>query len=189
VSFIRGNERLIVVVGPSGSGKNSVLCSWVKLQDPQAGLLLVQRVITRPAAEPLDNHEGVSVAQFLALQEQRQLATTWQAQGLSFGVRTATLAPLMAGRWMVLNGSRVHLQHLRLQAPAMHVVEITAPPELRAARLAARSGESCEQILRRLDRRTPDAQAAVTLVNDGTLHEAIWRLQRWWVGQRRAAGV
>jgi len=62
---------------------------------------------------------------------------------------------------------RVHLPTLRLQAPAMLVVEVTSEPAMRAARLVAiGSGEDAEQLLKQRDRRTPETRADLTLVND-----------------------
>jgi ribose 1,5-bisphosphokinase len=187
---IAHSERLIVVVGPSGAGKDSVLQAWAELRhaegEPGAALHQAQRVITRPADGGAEQHEAVSHDDFAALQERGLLATTWQAHGLHYGVRHRELAPLAAGAWVVLNSSRAHLPTLRRQAPRLGLVEITAPPALLAQRLAGRGREDAEAVTLRLQRDAPVVQADLTLVNDSSLLEVAQGLQRWWKARQHA---
>ena len=133
---IAGARRLVVVVGPSGAGKDSVLRAWREALGPAAPAF-AQRVITR-APDDTEAHEAVTAADFAGLRSRNLLATWWQAHGLDYGVRWTQLEPLAAGRWVVLNGSRAHLPALRLQAPGLRVVEVSAPAPVLAQRLAAR---------------------------------------------------
>ncbi|MBC7995725.1 MAG: phosphonate metabolism protein/1,5-bisphosphokinase (PRPP-forming) PhnN [Rhizobacter sp.] len=179
------SERLIVVVGPSGAGKDSVLQAWAGLRSASGPQVhQAQRVITRPADGGAEQHEAVSAEDFVALQTTGVLATTWQAHGLSYGVRHHALAPLAAGDWVVLNSSRAHLPTLRQQAPGLSVVEITAPPAMRAQRLLGRGREDEAAVSARLQRHTPTVQADLTLVNDSSLHEVAQALQRWWTARQ-----
>ncbi len=180
---IAHSERLIVVVGPSGAGKDSVLRAWAELRAATgtgAFIHPAQRVITRPADGGAEQHEAVSHEDFAALQETGALATAWQAHGLHYGVRHRALAPLAAGGWVVLNSSRAHLPTLLQQAPRLSVIEITAPPAMLAQRLAGRGREDAAAVSARLQREVPAVRADLTLVNDSSLHEVAQGLQRWW---------
>jgi ribose 1,5-bisphosphokinase len=174
---IAGAPRLIVVVGPSGAGKDSMLRGWRAAPDaPQ----FAQRVITR-ASDVNESHEAASPADFAGLRSQGLLATWWRAHGLDYGVRKSQLEPLAQGRWVVLNGSRAHLPALRAQAPGLRVVEVSAPAPLLAQRLAARAREDASARDRRLARAVAlPVDADFVLVNDGELQHGVDALLRWW---------
>ncbi|MGY4827070.1 phosphonate metabolism protein/1,5-bisphosphokinase (PRPP-forming) PhnN [Sphaerotilaceae bacterium SBD11-9] len=176
---IAHSERLIVVVGPSGAGKDSVLQAWAALRGGEAAVHTARRVITRPADGGVEQHEAVSADEFSALSGSGAFATAWQAHGLAYGVRHRALAPLATGGWVLLNGSRAHLPTLRQQAPRLRVVEITAPPAVLAQRLARRGREDEAAVTARLQRQVAGAQADLTLVNDSSVDEVARGLQRW----------
>jgi len=174
---IAGARRLIVVVGPSGAGKDSMLRGW---RAASAAPHFAQRVITR-ASDANESHEAVSLGDFAGLRSQGLLATWWQAHGLDYGVRRSQLEPLAAGRWVVMNGSRAHLPALRAQAPGLRVVEISAPSHVLAQRLAARAREDAAGRDSRLGRlvETP-VEAELVLINDGELQRGVDTLVQWW---------
>ena len=176
---IAGAERLIVVVGPSGAGKDSVMRGWRAAAGARVPAF-AQRVITR-APDVTEPHEAVTAAEFAALCSQGLLATWWHAHGLDYGVRWRELEPLAAGGWVVLNGSRAHLPALRAQAPGLRVVEIGAPPDVLARRLAARAREDAAARDSRLVRAVHvPVEADLVLVNDGELRHCVDRLVQWW---------
>jgi phosphonate metabolism protein PhnN/1,5-bisphosphokinase (PRPP-forming) len=164
------SEHLIVVVGPSGAGKDSVLGAWRKRLGGQP-VAFAQRVVTRPP-DPHEPHEAMGPAAFQHAAATGEFATWWSAHGLHYGVRWRELMPLAHARWVVLNGSRVHLPSLRRQAPSLHAVEITAPPELRARRLALRDREDMHGAALPLARQAP-AEVALTIHNDAELPAAV----------------
>ena len=183
---IAGARRLVVVVGPSGAGKDSVLRAWRDAPGPEAPAF-AQRVITR-APDITEAHEAVMPDDFAGMRSRGLLATWWRAHGLDYGVRWSQLEPLAAGRWVVLNGSRLHLPALRAQAPGLRVVEVSAPAQVRAQRLAARAREDATAREGRLVREiagTVDADLA--LVNDGELRHSVDALLRWWQRLRDTA--
>ncbi len=194
---IARSERLLVVVGPSGAGKDSVLHAW-RAQLKGHDVHFAQRVITRPPETqeaPEKNqggeaHESVDTATFQALCKRHELATWWQAHGLSYGVRWSELAALARGGWVVMNGSRAQLPALRQQAPQLHAVEITAPPAVRAQRLAARGREDAAAVAQRLAR-SVTAQAAsprsLQVDNQGLLSVTVSALHTWWCRIAREA--
>ncbi|MET0334859.1 MAG: phosphonate metabolism protein/1,5-bisphosphokinase (PRPP-forming) PhnN [Rhizobacter sp.] len=181
------SERLIVVVGPSGAGKDSVLAAWAALRgagDPPVHQ--ARRTISRPAEGSAgEQHEPVTPEQFTQLLLTGAFATAWQAHGLGYGVRHAELTPLAQGQWVVLNSSRAHLPVLRQQAPGLAVVQVTAPAELRTARIAARGREDTATVAARVARELPPIEAELTLVNDSSLDEVAQALQRWWKARSR----
>lgn len=170
-------RRLVVVVGPSGAGKDSLLRAWCAAPGAPR---IAQRVITR-APDGNEAHEAVTPGDFAGLRGRGLLATWWQAHGLDYGVRWSELEPLARGRWVVLNGSRAHLAALRAQAPGVRVVEISASPELLAQRLAARGREDASAREQRLARRVEaPLDADFALVNDCPLEQGVQALLRWW---------
>ncbi|HEY9024204.1 MAG TPA: phosphonate metabolism protein/1,5-bisphosphokinase (PRPP-forming) PhnN [Burkholderiaceae bacterium] len=179
---IPGAHRLIVVVGPSGAGKDSLLRGWRASPGVDAPRV-AQRVITR-APDVSETHEAVTPAAFAGLRARGLLATWWQAHGLDYGVRGGELAPLADGRWVVLNGSRAHLPALRAQAPGLRVVAVSAPAHVLASRLAARGREGAPARAQRLAREIgPPLDADLAIVNDGDLRHAVDALSHWWRGQ------
>ena len=182
---IAGARRLIVVVGPSGAGKDSLLRGWRAAPAPPA---FAQRVITR-APDAHEAHEAVTPGDFSGLHARGLLATWWQAHGLDYGVRRSQFEPLAEGRWVVLNGSRAHLPALRAQAPGLRVVSVSAPAAVLASRLAARGREDAAARDARLARALAAPVAAdLDLVNDGDLGECVAALARWWNAMRRDEG-
>jgi ribose 1,5-bisphosphokinase len=180
------SQRLVVVVGPSGAGKDSVLRAWrdrLALSDVTHDVHFAQRLITRPP-DSNEAHESVDEAMFGTLRMLHELATWWHAHGLLYGVRWHELATLARGGWVVMNGSRAHLPTLRRQAPRLHAVQISASPELRSQRLAARGREGTVEVERRLAR---DANTPVDLQldNNGALADAVGALHTWWAALPR----
>ena len=179
---IAGARRLIVVVGPSGAGKDSVLRGWraaLATLGAQAPMF-AQRVITR-APDATESHEAVTAGDFAGMRSQGLLATWWHAHGLDYGVRWRQFEPLAAGNWVVLNGSRAHLPALCAQAPGLRVVEISAPADVLARRLAGRAREDAAAREGRLARAVPvPVEADLALINDGELQHCVDRLVQWW---------
>lgn len=177
---IHGSERLIVVVGPSGAGKDSVLRAWrERLAAALAPVHFAQRVVTRPR-DGSEAHEPVDEGEFARLRDAGELTTWWQANGLQYGLRREQFAPLAQGRWVVMNGSRMHLPVLRTQAPQLRAIEITADDSVRAERLVQRAREDEAAVRRRL-RRHAMADAALVIHNNGPLVAAVDALHRWWL--------
>lgn len=180
---IVGGERLIVVVGPSGAGKDSVLRGWRAALGADAPGF-ARRVITR-APDASEAHEAVTPGDFAGLRAQGLLATWWQAHGLDYGVRPCEFEALADGRWVVLNGSRAHLPVLRAQAPGLRIVEVSAPAHVLAQRLATRAREDPQARERRLARASAHAtEADLVLVNDGALQQSVHGLVQWWLALR-----
>lgn len=168
--------RLFAVVGPSGAGKDTLLEGLCTAGGPH----WARRVITRPSAAGGEPFEGVDAATFSRRLAAGEFALHWRAHGLSYGVPRAELAPLDQGGDVVFNGSRAALAQALAAFPELTVIEITAPPNVLAARLALRGREDAPQIAQRLKRevRTElSGKHILRLVNDATPAEGIERLR------------
>lgn len=160
------NGRLILLVGPSGAGKDTVLAyAKTHLSDyPQC--VFTRRVITRPTGQDEDC-ESVSVDAF----KQRRFALSWFAHGLYYGLPESIESDLAAGKTVIANVSRAIIPQARETYNCL-VVEVTAPIAILAQRLAQRGRETEADIAKRLaSAKTPSA-ADVTIINDGLPEEA-----------------
>lgn len=168
------NHRLIVFIGPSGAGKDSLL-QWL-LQHAPKGMRLhhARRTITRAATAGSEGHESVTQPEFQALCDAHAFALHWVANDTGYGVRRAELAPLAEGGWVLISGSRGHLDDARQRYPGLTVVHVGASPEVLRARLLARGRDTEQQVAERLARAQAYAMPpeALCVRNDGTLDEA-----------------
>ena len=181
-------SRLIVVVGPSGAGKDSVLRAWRAWLANDPCIHFARRLITRPADLASEDHVPIGADALEALRTQGALAFHWRAHGLAYGVLRSSLAYLRQGNWVVLNGSRQHLANSGVGAGGCQIVEITASVESRRTRLADRAREDHAATAGRLQRMAPKLQAALTLVNEGELNECVSALHDWWLALRYHEG-
>ena len=160
---------LILVVGPSGAGKDTLLNLARQALAEDRRFRFVRRVITRPAQAGGEDHDFVSEAAFA----KRDFALQWQAHGLSYGIPADVSEDLIRGVAVVANVSRRVIAGAAERFP-VQVIEVTAPPEILAQRLAARGRETAADIAARLARqpRIPPAVAVERIVNDKTPAEA-----------------
>jgi ribose 1,5-bisphosphokinase len=168
--------RLVAVVGPSGAGKDTLLAALVA-RHPD--IVLARRAITRPATPGPDaeDHEAMTPETFAARVAEGGFLIHWQAHGLNYGIPRAVLDAVAAGRLVLFNGSRAALPAARAAWPDLAVVMVTAPPEVLAARLAARGRETAADIAGRLDRAAlAPPEGAAVVVNDGTVEQGVARL-------------
>lgn len=171
--------RLIYLMGPSGSGKDSVI-DQARAELKALGVPVARRVITRSAEAVGEEAHSVSLPQFLALRERGAFALDWQANGLHYGIPAGIDGWLAAGRWVLVNGSRAHLPSARLKYPDLLPILLVVDPGVLLGRLVGRGRESAEEIEQRLARNDllPDALDAEIrcLDNSTTLADAAQRL-------------
>lgn len=163
---------IIVVVGPSGAGKDSVIGFVAQHFASRAEIDFVRRVITRPSDAGGEDHESVSEDDFDARLAAGDFAVAWRAHGLQYGIPCEALARVRAGRILIANGSRGALAQFRQVFPKVVVVNVTASPQALAQRLVARGRESEAEIVKRLQRQAPDIlddADVITIDNSGPL--------------------
>ena len=160
---------LVLVVGPSGAGKDTLLDAARRALAGDPRFHFVRRVITRPADAGGEAHEAVTEEEFAA----RDFVIQWQAHGLRYGIPADAI---QAGVVSVANVSRTIIADAARRFP-VRVIEITAAPDILAARLASRGREDAADVATRLARSVaiPDGVTIATVVNDETLKEGVNR--------------
>jgi ribose 1,5-bisphosphokinase len=169
---------LVLVVGPSGAGKDTLLDFARERLSSDQSFRFVRRVITRPAAAGED-HEPVIAQEFERRASADAFALQWRAHGLRYGLPAMVTDWIDEGYVVVTNGSRGVIREAQSRLPAVHVVTITAPQSMLAARLVARGRESSTLIVDRLaradafgpDEFEPDGCAAYEIDNSRSPQE------------------
>jgi ribose 1,5-bisphosphokinase len=163
-----GPGRLVLVVGPSGAGKDTLLGLARTACADDGDIIFARRLVTREASSFEDN-EQLSVDAFQAAVERGDFAIHWEAHGHRYGLPRAIDDDIRSGRTVVANVSRTVADSMRRAYCNVWVVSITAPPEVLASRLAMRARTSDGVLEHRLQRavaegREPDQ----ALVNVGS---------------------
>ena len=166
---------MIVVVGPSGAGKDSLINGARHHFRDDSMVGFVRRVITRQADGETEDHRSVSPDDFAGMEQAGRFAVSWRAHGLRYGIPAETQEELASGRTLVANGSRGALPAFTKAYRRIAVIAVTARPEVIAERLRQRGRETAEEIERRLARAAQPWQPAcphVTVDNSGRLGDA-----------------
>jgi ribose 1,5-bisphosphokinase len=149
-----GPGRLVVVVGPSGAGKDTLIArARVRLAgDPM--IVFPLRIVTRTASAAED-HQTISDQDFMVAAEEGAFAFWWEAHSLKYALLCEIDDDIRAGRIVVCNVSRGIVSALRRRYARLGVVLVTAPAEVLTARLAARGRASDGDIAQRIARAAP----------------------------------
>jgi ribose 1,5-bisphosphokinase len=170
-----GPGRLVLVVGPSGAGKDTLLNLTRAACTGDAGVAFPRRVVTREASLAEDNAQ-VSPAAFREALARGEFAMHWEAHGHCYALPRAIDDDIRAGRTVVVNASRTAIEAMRRAYTDVVVVLITAPPDVLERRLAMRARGSDGPIEERLRRAVDEAVPDATIVNVGTAEEHARRL-------------
>jgi ribose 1,5-bisphosphokinase len=161
-----GPGRLILVVGPSGAGKDTLLKLAQAACADDTCIVFPRRLVTREAS-PFEDNEQISPELFHQARAHGDFAVHWEAHGHCYALPGSIDGDLRAGRTVVANVSRGVVDAMRRIYADVTVVSITAPPEILAQRLAARARSSDGQLGDRLRRAVDGVAAApdVTIIN------------------------
>ena len=163
---------LVLVVGPSGAGKDTLLEASRAILAGEDRVRFVRRVITRAIDPAGERHEPISEADFVKRQSAGGFALSWRAHGLQYGIPADIAIDLEAGRVVVANVSRAMVAEAAARFDT-RVIEVTAPADVLARRLAARGREDAVDVARRLSRaiELPVPVPRDVIVNDGTVEQ------------------
>jgi ribose 1,5-bisphosphokinase len=180
-----GPGRLILVVGPSGAGKDTLLSLARAACADDSNVVFARRVITRPASASEDNEE-VSPDAFQDALARGDFAMHWEAHGHRYALPRTVDDELRAGRTVVANSSRTVIAAARSSYASVTVISITAPPDVLAERLAMRGRVSDGKFEQRLGRTIDETSFApdYTIVNVGSVDYHARQLARIIKGER-----
>jgi ribose 1,5-bisphosphokinase len=170
-----GQGTFVAIVGPSGVGKDSLIALARERFSGNSTILFVRRTVTRSAVAMAEDHDTLSMDDFLAAEAAGRFAATWRAHGLAYGIPVLAAEHVAGGGTAVANCSRSALGAIRSRFGNTLVISITARPEVLALRLSARGRESVEEIASRISRSVEEAwrdDQTVEIDNSGEIGDA-----------------
>ena len=146
-----GPGRFVLVVGPSGAGKDTLIAGAKATCSHDSTIVFPRRVVTRPATDSED-HDSLNDAAFKCAVQNGIFAFWWQAHGLQYGIPAIVNDDVRAGRTLVCNVSRGIVADVRARYRRVNTVLVTAPADILAERLAGRSRETDGNLAQRIQR-------------------------------------
>lgn len=172
--------RLFYLMGPSGSGKDSLINGLRDRFGGQSPILFAPRYITRCWQSGGENHFELTHDEFDQRLKFELFAMHWTANDCRYGIGREVETWLASGFSVLVNGSRGHLDEAQaLFGDALVPVLVSVDRDQLRQRLLTRGREDTEQIEQRLERNRQfetelEGQAEV-LDNSGDLEQAIER--------------
>ena len=176
---LKARGCLFYLVGPSGSGKDSLISYARKRLKGDDAVVFAHRYITRPPQENGENHVPLSAKEFAQRLTKGFFAMHWQSHGFHYGIGVEIDLWLSKGCRVLVNGSRSYLPNAKDRYPDLKVILIDVSPAELKRRLEARGRETAEQIRARLERNRQLKKALIhnisdmiIIKNDGALETA-----------------
>jgi ribose 1,5-bisphosphokinase len=172
-----GPGRLVLVVGPSGAGKDTLIRGARAACAEDPSVIFPRRTVTR-AVTPSEDHDTASAEEFCHAIAAGAYALWWDAHGHSYGIPASVDDDIRAARTVVCNVSRTIVGFAKIRYACVVVVHVTAPPHILAARLASRSRASDGSLDARMARSPAelDIEADVVIHNVGRPEVGIRRM-------------
>lgn len=168
--------HLVLVVGSSGAGKDSVLRGAKADFAGDRRFVFPRRFVTRFADANAEDHLTMTDMEFAIAVSENAFALWWKAHGNCYGIGNSIEADLKAGCVVAVNCSRAIIEEAAARFANVTVAEIVASPEVLVSRIVARGRETEAEALQRVSRSVPDYPAGIPLVrieNNGVLQDAV----------------
>ena len=178
-----GYGLLVLVVGPSGVGKDTLLDAARDRLAQDKQFCFPRRCITRPAGTVGEIHIPVRPEDFGQMARQGAFLLSWKAHDLGYGIPRHVLEEVEAGKTVIVNVSRSVIEDAceLVGRKNLRVVNIRASAAALRKRLEARGREDTLDIERRLARASAyqvDGDYVVHVDNDADLETGILRFIR-----------
>ncbi|WP_297002824.1 MULTISPECIES: phosphonate metabolism protein/1,5-bisphosphokinase (PRPP-forming) PhnN [unclassified Thalassospira] len=178
-----GYGLLVLVVGPSGVGKDTLLDAARERLAQDKQFCFPRRCITRPAGTVGEIHIPVRPEDFGQMARQGAFLLSWKAHDLGYGIPRHVLEEVEAGKTVIVNVSRSVIDDAceLVGRKNVRVVNIRASAAALRKRLEARGREDALDIERRLARASAyqlDGDYVVHVDNDADLETGILRFIR-----------
>lgn len=155
---------LVLVVGPSGAGKDTLIRLASQDLAPDPRFLFVRRVVTRDASR-WEDHDTLPPEAFEIARQRGDFVLWWAAHGLHYGIADDVSEAIRRGSVAVCNASRGVVAVAKDKFTNVRVVLVTVPADVLAERLKLRGRES--GFADRLDRKAPQVSADLVIDNSG----------------------
>ncbi len=100
---------LVLVVGPSGAGKDSLLRRARADLSGDERFIFVRRAVTRPSDPANEEVDTISDRDVAIREVAGEFALSWQVHGLSYGLPRSVIQPALArGRCVIAQGLGGH---------------------------------------------------------------------------------
>tara|TARA_R100000988_G_scaffold26077_1_gene12582 strand:- start:60 stop:665 length:606 start_codon:yes stop_codon:yes gene_type:complete len=180
---LTGYGLLVLVVGPSGVGKDTLLDAARDRLAQDKQFCFPRRCITRPAGTVGEIHIPVRPEDFGQMARQGAFLLSWKAHDLGYGIPRHVLEEVEAGKTVIVNVSRSVIKDAceLVGRKNVRVVNIRASAAALRKRLEARGREDALDIERRLARASAyqvDGDYVVHVDNDADLETGILRFIR-----------
>ena len=169
---------LILVVGPSGAGKDSMINGALAHFSGAAPFHVAKRIITRNGFDNTEDHQAVTPDDFRAMKEAGDFLLSWEAHGLSYAIPASVEDWRRKGVSVVANVSRSVIDDCRRRLSPVGVIVVTAPIEILTQRIVARGRESNDDIKERLEKAAlsiPQNDDVRIVQNNGSFHDGVTR--------------
>ena len=170
-------------MGPSGSGKDSLMRYARQVLRGTGNVIFAHRYITRPLdPDKGENYIALSTEEFAQRLQAGCFAMHWDSHGYHYGIGIEIDSWLALGLKVVLNGSRAYLEQARSRYPELCPIAVQVTLRHLRERLLARGRETGAQLEERLrqvvelDEQVWHVPGLLILNNDGTLEDAGERL-------------
>jgi ribose 1,5-bisphosphokinase len=176
--MVAASGVLVLVVGPSGAGKDSVLRGAAQQLQNDPRYVFPRRVVTRDANTDAEDHDTLSEVEFQSALNQGEFALSWQAHGNHYGIPAKIKHDIATGRIVVINVSRGIVQNALTEFQNLVVAEVTADEEIRIQRIKKRGREQSGEASNRATRVTPpypDSVRIVRIENNADVATAVAR--------------
>ncbi len=157
--------RLVLVVGPSGAGKDTLLDAARERLEGSSAHVFPRRFITRRQNAGGEDHIAVTGVEFERMEARGGFALSWRAHGLAYGVPRSVVDEMARGKAVIVNVSRGVIGIACERFASVRVACVMAPNGVLRARLQARGRESEADIEKRL------RQASAYTLKGGHIHE------------------
>lgn len=143
--------KIILIVGPSGAGKDTLLRGARDYFRHSAKIRFVRRYITRPPDINEDNYY-IDLPGFLTLNEAGFFVASWNAHSNHYGVARHTFRENTPQATVICSISRTAIEAFERAFPDTVTINVTVPKVILQARLRQRGRENDSQLDHRLAR-------------------------------------
>src|SRR5215470_191027 len=151
VADLVGPGRFLLIVGPSGAGKDTLIAGMRAACDGATNVAFPRRVVTR-ANSDAEDHDTLETVAFDHAVKDGKFALWWEAHGHKYGIPSSVDADIRAGRVVITNVSRAIVSAVRRRYAHVETVLVTAPQDVLRSRLTRRLRETDGSVIERVKR-------------------------------------